>query len=276
LGWEPNSRGRPAEPSPRFFRDGDPLCYTVEHKESSLGKALFPLFIVSLLLFSPVLADEPPAHGDHHAGWGMNPNPWETATGCFNSGLAIYDPDAGLGGGNNWVVDYQDGCNNPIYIDYADITLDLWIELYMIQTYCFTQYQWHRIGNADEWIDFYICGIVHSNNGEVVSLMAGDDDLGFLHFREDIFGRTGPTHGRDIPIIWRYAWGSYDHFNEDPPEPPGGINNWSDPVTPNPNISFCIPKCDHWFCFWGRFHIRYHENDGHYQLVMAGCPAPEL
>ena len=236
-----------------------------------MSKALFSLLIVGLLLCSPVLADEPPEHEGYQAGWGMNPNNWESATGQFGPEFGIWDP------GHGWVVDYEGGCHNPIYIDYDEITLDLWIELYCIQSYAFTHYQWHRIGNADEWIDFYICGIVHSNNGEWVSLMAGDDDLGFLHFREDIFGRTGPTHGRDIPIIWRYAWDEYDHFNETPPQDPAeDIDCWSNIVTPDPNISFRVPKCDHWFCFWGRFHIRYHENDGHYQLVMAGCPAPEL
>jgi len=278
LGWEPNSRGRPAEPSPRVFRDGDPLCYTIEHKESSLGKALFSLFIVGLLLSAPVLAEEPPAHQDYRGvyqgGWGMNPTDWDSTDGISFNASGIWDP-----GHESWVVGYE-GCHhcNPIYIEYAPITLDLWIELYCIQSYAFTHYMWHRIGNADEVINFYICGTVHSNNGEWVSLMAGEDDLGYLHFREDIFGHTGVNYGRDIPIEWQYAWDEYDHFTDTPPLPeniPDG--DWSGVVTPNPNITFCIPDpCDHWFCFWGQFHILYHENDGHYQLVMAGCPAPEL
>ncbi len=239
-------------------------------------KTLFSLLVVGLLLFSPVLADEPPAHGGYQAGWGMNPNNWQTATGCYNSGIGIYDPHHG-GGGGSWVVGYEDGCNNPIYIQYDNITLDLWIEMYMIQTYCFTQYQWHRIGNQDEYINFYICGTVFSNNGQYIQLMRGDEDLDYLHFREDIFGRTG--RGRDIPITWHYAWGAYDHYNETPPDcediPEG---DWHE-IVPNQcgNLSFVIPEpCDHWFCFWGQFHLLYHENDGHYGLVMAGCPAPML
>lgn len=240
-----------------------------KHKESSLGKALFSLFIVSLLLFSPVFASPPPANGNYHAGWGMNPNNWQTATGQFGPVFGIWQP------GHDWVVGY-DGCYNPIYIDYDNITLDLWIELYCLQTYEFTHYQWHRIGNADETINFYICGWISSNNGECVSLMRGNEDLDHLYFREDIFGRT--NRGRDIPITWHYAWGSYDRPGGESPPEPGNIGCWHE-IVPNDhgNLTFCIPDpCDHWFCFWGQFRIRYHENDGHYQLVMAGCPAPLL
>jgi hypothetical protein len=231
------------------------------------------LTIFALLLATSIMADEPPAHpeGTYQGGWGMCPENWENQYGSFGPVFGIWDP------GHDWIIDYED-CNNenPVYIQYAPICLDLWIELYCVQTYQFTNYQWHRIGNQHEVVDFYICGTISSNNPEWVGLTRADQDLDRLHFIEDVFGNN---HGEpDIPIEWHYAYGSYDRLGGETPPHPNDIDNWHS-ICPaqNGNMYFHIDEpCDHWFCWWGQFIIQYHQADGHYQLHMAGCPTPGM
>ncbi|MBD3168499.1 MAG: hypothetical protein GF307_03380 [candidate division Zixibacteria bacterium] len=220
---------------------------------------------IALLLVIPmtVQADEPPAHGNYHAGWGMNPNNWNAVSGSYNSGLALYDPDGGQGSGGNWVVGY-DGSFDPEYIQYAEITLDLWVELYMVQTYRYTSYQWHRIGNNAEDICFIIEGTLESNERLQCSLTPGSQPMSHLWFVEGAFGG-----GSDIPLTWEARWGDGHDF-PDPDDPPA----WQ--PKDYTNVSVIIPKCDHWFQFRGCFHIDYHIDDGHYSLTMAGCPGPTL
>lgn len=235
-------------------------------------KTLTLLLAFALLLSTSAVAGEPPAHpeGTYQGGWGMCPVNWDDQYGSFGPVFGIWDP------GQGWVVGYEGDCNqNPVYIDYAPICLDLWIELYCVQTYEFTHYQWHRIGNEHEIVDFYICGTVSSNNAEWVGLTRASQDLDRLHFIEDVLDRD---QGQDIPISWHYAWGSYDRLGGEVPPEPGTIETWH-AIAPgdNGNMYFCIPDpCDHWFCWWGQFEIIYHQADGHYQLHMAGCPAPGL
>jgi hypothetical protein len=226
--------------------------------------------ILLLFLAIPALAQTPPpAHGGHLAGWGMNPNDWDNHTGSFNSGTVIYDP-LYLGGGLSWVVGY-DGAMNPIYLVYTPITMELWIEMYMIQTYEHTSYQWHRIGNHAEHICFLIQGLIKSNNGQYVSLTwDGTDPLTHLYFRENIFGSPTPGPGcRDIPITWRTRWGNGLVYGVD-------IQQTWTVTTPDPHdITMLIPDpCDHWYEFEGCFDLEYHECDGYYSLTSAGCPAP--
>ena len=109
---------------------------------------------MSLRLFASILiltsvavmanATPPPAHGGYQSGWGMNPTNWENESGSF-SAMGLYDPNY-TGGGASWVV----GWNPTAYINYAPITLELWIEMYMLLTYEYTSYQWHRLGNSGE------------------------------------------------------------------------------------------------------------------------------
>jgi hypothetical protein len=231
------------------------------------------LLALGLLFATAVMAGEPPAppDGAYQGGWGMCPVNWDNQYGSFGPVFGIWDP------GHNWVVNYTGGHNeNPVYIQYDPICLDLWIELYCVQTYAFTQYQWHRIGNQHETVNFYISGTVSSNNAEWVGLTRASQDLDRLYFIEDIFGNDNGE--ADIPITWHYAWGSYDRLAGETPPLPGAIDNWY-AIAPgdNGNMYFFIPNpCDHWFCWWGQFIIYYHQADGHYQLQMAGCPSPGL
>jgi len=230
---------------------------------------LLTALIVTIAIVGTAFAQSsPPANGSYSAGWGMNPTSWTSYTGTWSSGFALYDPNAPALAGAGWVV----GWNPTTYITYAPITLELWIEMYSLQTYQYTSYKWHRLGNAAETITFTIEGTLRSNNGQWVSLMQGTEDLTLLHFKEDIFGRTGAPYGYDIPITWQGRYGNGLVY---------GVNvlqGWT-ALTPDAEGDLNlgpIPSCDHWFQFQGEFDLAYHIEDGYYSLTMEGCPAPEM
>lgn len=229
---------------------------------------MYKLFLIcglAVLMMAPitVLADPPPAHGIYAAGWAMNPTNWNSYTGSYSS-WGLYDPNY-VGGGDSWVVGGWDGSLE--YIDYAPITLELWVEMYCAQSYHYTSYQWHRLGDQAETITFTIEGTVQSNNGEYVSLTHDVDDLGYLHFQHSIFGNGTAA---DIEIDWQAQWGTGLVYGDNV------VEGWAT-VTPDPDLTILIPDpCDHWFQFEGTFEIPYHIPDGYYSLTMAGCPAPTL
>ncbi|MCB2213420.1 hypothetical protein KQI52_14995 [bacterium] len=218
------------------------------------------LFAISGLAVTAVQATEPPAYGVWGAGWGNNPNNWDRATGSYNSGLSLYNDDLG-----DYVHNFDPTDGSYDVISYAPINIELWIELHMIETYAHTHYEFHRIGNADETVEFIIEGTVKSNQTNWVGLTAGADGFEFLQFRHGMYGG-----GADIPLTWMGRYG-------DGLTPGAGNPAWTTFVDPDDNgIGFTIAKCDHWFQFKGQFELPYHIDDGYYSLEIAGCPVPEL
>lgn len=231
-----------------------------------LKKIAFLAAILALVWSGTASAVPPPAYGGYQAGWGMNPNKWDQTSGSWSSGFALYDPLGPLGG-SSWINDWTDP-NNLVYMTYDPITLELWIEMYMIQTYSATSYQWHRLGNEAEHICFTIEGTVASNNGQYISLVAGTDPMTHLYFRENIFG-TG-SGANDIPITWEYRWGTGLVVGSNV------VEDWT-VYTPDPDVTLLIADpCDHWYEFRGCFDLVYHHPDGYYTLTLAGCPVPAL
>jgi hypothetical protein len=217
----------------------------------------------------------PPAHGGYSGGWGMNPTNWQAVSGSYNSGLALYDPN-GSGGGAGWIVEWTPP--TYAYINYAPITLELWIEMYMIQTYAYTSYQWHRLGDDGTDIVFTISGTIQSNEALFVLMteQAGWDPLG-LEFVEHIGVGDNDNMRPLLPISWRGRYGTG--------LVPGGgtvLMDWTalswSGTTPNRELVFPsqVPACDHWFEFEGTIELVYHEADGYYKTVYAGCPSPML
>jgi len=227
--------------------------------------------VAVLCLATFAMAIPPPANDGYAAGWGMNPTRWQTATGTF-SAWGIYDPlfNNPPNGGAPWVIGYNGVM--PVYITYAPITLQLWIEMYALQTYQYTSYQWHRLGNLAETICFDITGTCQSNNGQYISLMKGADGLDKLWFRHNIFGGQSPTPPAiDLAITWTGSWGRGLVYGVSP--------TWSGVLVPSPNdLTMLLEDVpfDHWFGFNGCFSIPYNQPDGYYSLTMAGCPAPVL
>jgi hypothetical protein len=243
-----------------------------------MKRLVLALMLVAALAFV-ANATEPPAppagYGTYLPGWGMTNFNWQDYSGSFSS-LGVYDPNY-LGFGDSWVVGYGAG-GTPMYIAYAPITLDLWIEMYCLQTYHYTSYQWHRLGNALETITFIVEGTLSSNNGQWVSLVGPlmPQTMDKLYFLHNIFGGQSPAPpAPDItPLTWEGQWGTGLVY---------GVNvsvAWG-PLTPagsiHQQISMLIPDpSEHWFQFRGTYTIPYHQPDGHYNLTLAGCPAPEL
>lgn len=223
----------------------------------------------ALLAAMAAQAVPPPAHGSYPGGWGMNNTNWETQSGLFTA-WGLYDPLYPPQQGAAWVV----GWDPLTYIDYQPITLELWIEMYMLLTYDYTSYQWHRLGDAGETISFVIQGTVQANSELHVSLMpTATEPLDTLYFREDIFGRTGPQYGSNLPITWQGRWGDGLVIGQNV--------QWGwEIITPSPGIGTIaltqMPACDHWFEFEGSFTIPYHQPDGYYSLVIKGCPEPVM
>ncbi len=228
-----------------------------------MKRLILALMLVTLVVFV-ANATPPPAQGGYLPGWGMNPTNWQTATGSFSS-WGLYDPLYG-GAGAAWVV----GWLPTVYITYAPITLELWIEMYCLQTYHYTSYQWHRLGNLAETISFVIEGTIQTNNGQYVQLMQGTQALTNLWFVHNIFGGNSPIPAPNIPITWQGRWGLGLVY--------GANTLWGwQTLTPDPDLTMLIPDpCDHWFQFEGTFVIPYHQPDGYYSLTMAGCPAPVM
>lgn len=227
-------------------------------------------------------ATPPPAHGGYQAGWGMNPTNWDSVSGDYNSGLALYDPDA-LSGGLGWLV----GWGDPLeYIDYAPITLELWIEMNCIQTYYYTTYCWHRLGNSGDDIVFSISGTISSNERLWVMLTEDSswDPLG-LQFVENIGVGDNDNMRTLLPISWRGRWGTGFSIGNNVVLD-WTILSWTG-TSPNRELILpsepgytggggSIPACDHWFQFEGTIEMAYHEADGYYKTAYAGCPSPGL
>lgn len=234
---------------------------------------MFAILTIAVLGLISVQAIPPPAHGGYQAGWGMNPTNWDAVSGSFYA-WGLYDPLHG--GVNNWIVDWTDP-NNPVYIEYAPITLELWIEMYSIQTYQYTSYQWHRLGNQEEEICFQITGTVQSNSAQNVCLRQVQEALDHLWFIEDIFGHGTPGTlppgypyaSADLPIVWTVGWGEGLVIDEN--------QVYEASAVPDPDLCVEITQpCDHWFEFEGCFTIPYHQPDGYYTLEMAACITPEM
>ena len=222
------------------------------------------VLMLCAMVTGSALAQVPPAQGGYAQGWGMNPTNWTAVDGSF-SAVGLYDPLYG-GAGDAWVV----GWLPTKYITYTPITLQLWIEMYALQTYHYTSYQWHRLGDAAEIVVFTIEGTVSTNNGQYISMMKGSQNLDHLWFKNNIFGDPPPIPAPDIAIAWQVRWGTGLVYGANV------VETWVTKV-PNPNITMLIPDpCDHWFQFEGTFTIPRHQPDGYYELVMAGCPAPVL
>lgn len=170
-----------------------------------MKQVVLALMVVAMMAMVANATSPPaPPSGGGGAGWGMTWYDWDNYTGSYSSGLALYDPIGGSGG-FGWVVEW----NPTQYITYAPITLELWIEMYLIQTYQYTSYQWHRLGNSPaNSIAFTIDGTIQSNEALWVSLteMDGWDPLG-LEFQHNIGVGDNQNVRSLIPISWRARWG---------------------------------------------------------------------
>jgi len=240
--------------------------------------------ILALMVVSAIAmiawADEPPAPPvgsgiPGTAGWGYCAVAWTDISGTWGPVFALY-PTGGSGGGAWRVYDQVTG----VYIggiNYAPIYIDLWVELYMVNSYRYTTYAYHRIGNElTSTLAITIQGLIQSNHAMTVSLVGpSTETMNVLHFRHDALNRVNGAviYGSDLPITW---YGRYGLGSEYGTGVQWGWNAITPTVTPPQLVSMLIPACDHWYEFQGAVLIPYHIDDGHYELTLAGCPGPEL
>jgi hypothetical protein len=222
-------------------------------------KSILAILLVGLLA-APIMAQPnyPPP-----AGWGNDPCEWSRYEGTCDPVKAIYNPEE-----ESWY------CCDLGFCDLCqEITVELWIEMYACMTVFNLNHYFHAIGdeNYDDFnFEFMIEGVVSSNNALYICMKPGgpDMDLGELAFVENIFGQAENNPG--VPVVWELTYGRYNQAGEEVV-----LQDWIE-VTPNPNIIFEIPKCDHWWRIRGRFFLWYHIADGYYVLYYAICPSPVL
>lgn len=235
-----------------------------------MKKLVLALIVVAMVVLVANAAP-PPDHG-YGGGWGTDPTTWADSSGSFYA-WGLWDPS--YLGVDRWRVFSYDPAQNPsgygTQIVYANISLNLWLELVGIQTYQYTNYQWHfadlPVGGRD--VDFIISGTIRCNENTQCSLtMQGGIPLGALNYVEGQF-----NNGTTIPLTWSGRWGDGIEWSIQPLTPPWTAITYSggDLVLP-----YIFLPCDHWFQFKGHFNLAYHTQDGHYQLVMGGCPAPNM
>jgi len=230
----------------------------------------FAIIVVLLLALAMPMFAEAPA-----GGWGVDNTNWDSHDAVtFQTATCVWN-------GSDWYYTDTDHPDGTVGVPYADISVKLFVELYMVETYQYTSYTFHRLGNIrtdangtqeGEWIDFIVSGTTESNNALTCGLTKGDptENLGFLYFRNGVI--SGAT-GTDLPIDWFYRYGDGFDF---PTEDDGtgwtsvALNGEGEVFIPN------IPKCDHWFQFKGKIFLPYHINPGFYSLLIGGCPTPEM
>lgn len=192
-------------------------------------------------------------------GWGMECEDYVTMSNPWQSGEAIYNPLIGSGG-LGFVL-----CPNCTEgIAWPALDIELWIEMECNFTWDNTSADIHLASYYDD-VCLYFNGTSACNNGQyiIVNPPPGQS-LDVLPFVADMFGRTGPDYGTDIPVAWE---ASVD----------GG------PYTVMQNLTgadagskyFLVPKCNHFYTIKACLDIVYHQEDGYYTWARGGflCPA---
>lgn len=255
--------------------------------KKTFALVLIPLFAFAASAMIPVTSNAgsgdnpPPAYAGWSAGWGNCFENWERSSGGFNSGTVLYRPDPSFPGGAGWMVHV--GGYVLEHINYEDIWIKLWIQLYVIQTYDWSLYEIHRmfINPGSEDFDLVLSGTVIGNHPEWVLITNFDSNpdnyLEFLHFINNVAGYTSDE--RDIPVTWRARTGDGLTPGTNHTWPGGG--NWSATITPEVGTGHIVipqrvPGGEKWYQFLIEFTLNSHEPDGYYALDAEGCPNPDL
>jgi hypothetical protein len=212
------------------------------------------MLIAGTALADPIVGPTPPM------GWGQDCTNWITYTDPWTSNHLCYDPTLGAGGAG-----WRD-CVTGVQVVWPGLDIEMWIEMECLLHWDATHVQIHR---ASDYADFYIyfTGTSACNNGQylIVTPPTGlATGLTVLPFVVDMFGRTGPTYGTDIPLTWEV---SIDGGAYGPMVPDGD------------NLMFLVDLCDHYFTVRVLVDQMYHQEDGYYYLGGPGasiCPATPL
>jgi hypothetical protein len=224
-----------------------------------MTKYLIPLLAMLLAVSAnadPVVGPTPPG------GWGTDCTEWIVYSDPWTSGEMCYDPILGSGG-EGWRV-----CATGQQVVWPSLDIELWIEMECVLSWNATHAQIHR---ASDYTDIILefCGTSVCNNGQyiITTPPTALASLAYLPFVEDMFGRTGPQYGTDIPLTWEYSMDGGPWLPmDDLADPPG-------------SKYFLVDACDHYFCVRITADVAYHQEDGYYYLGGPGssiCPAEPL
>lgn len=212
------------------------------------------ILIFALILAFPVTSavGQRPVGPTPTAGWGQDMGNWIQYADPWASGHLIYDPN--FTGGDGWMT----APGTPVVWPALDI--EMWIEMECILTWDRT---WAKIHRFSDYAPFhlYFNGTSACNNGQyiITTPPTALGDLEWLPFVVDMFGRTGPTYGTDIPLTWEASvdGGAYAPML-DLGDPPG-------------SKYFLVDACDHYFTVRILVGVVYHQEDGYYYLGGPGC-----
>ncbi len=207
--------------------------------------ALMLAFPLTSAVADPVQGPLPPG------GWGTDCDNWIQYTDPWASGHLIYDPL--YSGGDGWMV--CPGCDPVVW---PALDIEMWIEMECILTWAETHAKIHRFSDYNDFY-LYFHGTSACNNGQYIITTPPDSigSLNYLPFYVDMFGRTGPSYGTDIPLTWE---ASVD----------GGAYALMVDGTAGAK-QFLVDACDHYFTIRILVDVEYHQEDGYYYLGGPGC-----
>jgi hypothetical protein len=214
------------------------------------------VFLVPLcvLLMAGVAFGGTPVGPTPPAGWGRDCTQWMTYTDPWDSGELCYDPNMG-GGGDGWI-----DCATNAQVIWPDLHIEMWIEMECVFWWEETHVQIHRASDYSDFV-IYLDGGSACNNGQyiITTPPTALGSLDYLPFIEDMFGRTGPSHGTDIPLTWEVSinGGAYEPM-QDLADPPG-------------SKYFLVDLCDNYWRVKITGDVVYHQEDGYYYLGGPGC-----
>jgi len=189
----------------------------------------------------------PPVPG----GWGNDCTQWINYYNEWDSGEMCYDPDLGSGGAG-WRV-----CSTGGPVVWPPLSIELWIEMECLIHWYQTEAQAHRASDYSD-LELIFCGYSKCNNGQwIITTPPTGGSLATLPFVEDMFHRTGPAYGTNIPLTWWYSVDGSD---------------WAPMVDGTAGAKqFQVGLCDHNWCVKVVGDIVYHQEDGYYYLGGPGC-----
>lgn len=222
-----------------------------------MTKYLIP---ISAMLLIAVAAYADPVGPIPPGGWGTDCSNWITYSDPWVSAHLIYDPLLGAGGEG-----FRD-CLTSERVVWPGLDIEMWIEMECLLTWDATHVQIHR---ASDYEDFYLYfnGTSACNNGQwiITTPPTAVGSLNNLPFEKDMFDRTGPTYGTDIPLTWEYSLDGAGYL----------------PMVDGTDGAkqFEVGLCDHFFTIRILVDVAYHQEDGYYYLGGPGasiCPVTPL
>ena len=216
---------------------------------------LAPLCV--LLMVGPALGD-PPVGPIPPGGWGTDCTNWIAYSDPWVSQPLCYNPTLG-GGGDGWV-----DCSTGEQVIWPDLNIELWIEMACTFYWDETHVQIHRYDNYNDFV-IYLDGGSSCNNGQyiITTPPTALGSLDYMPFIQDMFNRTGPSFGTDIPLTWEASLngGAFAPMIDLPDNPEPGITS----------KYFLVDLCDNYWRVKITGDIAYHQEDGYYYLGGPGC-----